>query len=182
MRSTISAALIVSMTVTSLSAAGIAPASKVSWRKVQQLSPGTAITVTATGTSPRSCYVLAADETTLRILSVSDLGLAPDTVKLLRQAAAADPAAFVVGPGAALELGKDVLLRSSGLFVDGHRVADYDQVVQTVARADVESGAVLLAGAQVKSGMETSTKLVMAAGIPLAAYVAFYVFMKAAFK
>jgi len=39
----------------------------------------------------------------------------------------------------------------------GQRVADYDQVVQTVARADVESGAVLLAGA-------------------------FYMFMKAAFK
>jgi len=107
-----------------------------------------------------------ADDTTLRFLSVS----------------AADPVAFVVGPGAALALGKEVLLRSSGLFVDGQRVADYDHVVQTVARADVESGAVLLAGAQVKRGMESSTKLVRAVGIPLAAYVAFYVFMKAAFK
>jgi hypothetical protein len=182
MRSTISAAVIASMTVTSLSAAGTAAASEVNWRKVQQLSPGTAITLTATGTSPRRCYVLAASDTSLKFLNISDLGLAPDTVKLLRQTAVAHPDVFVVGPNSTVELGKGVVLRSAGLFVAGQRVADYDQVVQTVARADVESGAVLLAGAQVKEGMERSTKLVMAAAIPLAAYFAFYVFMKAAFK
>src|SRR5215475_2263336 len=95
MRSTIAGALILSLSVPSLAAAETASGSEVSWRKVQQLSPGTTITLTATGTSPRRCYVLAADDTTLRVLSISELGLSAETVKLLRQAAADHPALFI---------------------------------------------------------------------------------------
>jgi hypothetical protein len=183
MKSTIAGALILSLSVPSLAAAGTASGSEVSWRKVQQLSPGTTITVTAPGASPRSCYVLAADDTTLRVLSLSDLGLAPDTMKVLQQAAAGHPAWFlVVEPRAAVELDKQVVLRSSGLFVAGQRVADYDRVVQTVARAEVESGVVLLADAPIKNGMERSTKIALATGISLAGYFAVYLFLKAAFK
>jgi hypothetical protein len=126
--------------------------------------------------------VLAANDTSLRFLNISDLGLAPDTVKLLRQTAAAHPGVFVVGPNTTVELGKGVVLRSSGLFVAGQRVADYDHVVQTVARADVESGAVLLAGAQVREGMDRPTKITLAAGISLAACFALYLYLKARFQ
>jgi hypothetical protein len=68
------------------------------------------------------------------------------------------------------------------LFVAGQRVADYDHVVQTVARADVESGAVLLAGAQVREGMDRPTKITLAAGISLAACFALYLYLKARFQ
>ena len=182
MRSTIAGALILSLSVPSLAAAETASGSEVSWRKVQQLSPGTTITLTATGTSPRRCYVLAADDTTLRVLSISDLGLPPETVKLLKQAAADHPALFIAAPGTAAELGGQVVLRLSGLSVAGQRVADYERVVQTVARADVESGVVILADAPIKTGMDRPSKIVLAAGVSLAACMAFYLFMKAAFK
>jgi hypothetical protein len=183
MKSTIAGALILSLSVASLAAAGTASGSKVSWRKVQQLSPGTTITVTAPGASPRSCYVLAADDTTLRVLSISDLGLAPDTMKVLQQAAAGHPAWFlVVEPRAAVELDKEVVLRSSGLFVAGQRVADYDRVVQTIPRADVETGVVFLTDAPLKAEMERSTKITLAAGLSLAACLALYMFLKARFE
>jgi len=174
MRSTLAGALVLSMTVQSLAAAGIAAGSKVSWRKVWQLPAGTTITVTAAGTSPQSCYVLLADDTTLRVLSISDLRLALETVKLLRRTAAEHPASFIAGPGTALELGGQVVLRSSGLSVAGKKVADYDRVVQTVARGDVETGAVLLGDAPVHKGMEGSTQIVLVAGISLAVYLAIY--------
>jgi len=122
MRSTLAGALILSMTTQSLAAAGIASGSKVSWRKVQQLPAGTKITLTATGTSPRSCYVLLADDTTLRVLCISALGLAPETMKLLRQTAAKRPALFIAGPSTALELGGQVVLRSSGLSIAAKKV------------------------------------------------------------
>jgi hypothetical protein len=54
--------------------------------------------------------------------------------------------------------------------------------VQTVARADVESGAVLLAGAQVREGMDRPTKITLAAGISLAACFALYLYLKARFQ
>jgi hypothetical protein len=183
MKSTIAGALMLSLSVAPLAAAGTASGSEVSWRKVRQLSPGTTITLTAAGRSVQSCYVLSGDDSTLRVLCVSELGLARDTINILQQAAAEHPALFVVvGPRAAVELDKEVVLRSSGLFVAGQSVADYDRVVQTVARADVESGAVLLADAPIKNGMERSTKIALATGISLAGYYAFYLFLKAAFK
>ncbi|MEP7308294.1 MAG: hypothetical protein ABJA98_22555 [Acidobacteriota bacterium] len=87
---------------------------------------------------------------------------------MLRRAASEHPVAFVMAPGAAFLLDKQVVLRSSGLFVADQKVADYNQVVEDVTRADVENGVVLLADAPVTRRLERSTKIMQAVGIPLA--------------
>jgi hypothetical protein len=125
--------------------------------------------------------VLLADDTTLRVLCILDLGLAAETVKLLRQTAAEHPALFIAVSSSALELGGGVVLRSSGLSVAGKKVADYDRVVQTVARADVENGVVFLGDAPVNDGMERSAKIGLAAGITLVGSLVFYLFLKSRF-
>ena len=50
--------------------------------------------------------------------------------------------------------------------------------MQTVARADVETGVVLLGDAPVNKGMERSTVIELVAGIPLAVYVPVYLGVK----
>ena len=126
------------------------------------------MTLTIAGKPARSYYLLTVDEMKLRALNISVPGLPAETVKVLRQAASEHPAQFVLAPGTAFSLDEQIMLRPSGLFVAARKVADYDQVVEEVTRADVENGVVLLGNAPVMRRMERSTRFVLVVGISVA--------------
>jgi hypothetical protein len=151
--------------------AGPSSDSDVAWSKVRQLAAGTPLTVTAKGRSASARYVLSVDDTTLRVLNTSTPGLSAEAAHMLRRAASEHPSAFVIGPRNSLMVDEQVVLGSSGLFVGNRKVADYTEIVQEIARADVENGVVLLGNAPVMRRMERPTKIVLAVAIPLAIIV-----------
>ena len=54
------------------------------------------------------------------------------------------------------------------LSLGNQKVADYNQIVQEIARVDVENGVLLLGNAPVTRRMERPTKIVLGVAIPLA--------------
>jgi len=74
-------------------------------------------------------------------------------------------------------LGKQVVLRSTGLFVADQKIADYNQIVEEVPRVDVENGVVFIGKARVRKGMTTSRKKLLAIGIPVLAVCVFTLFL-----
>jgi hypothetical protein len=148
--------------------AGSPSDSDVAWSKVRQLAAGTPLTVTTRGGSAGARYVLSVDDTTLRVLNTSTPGLSAEATDSLRRTASEHPSAFAVAPHTSLMLDNQAVLGSSGLFVGDHKVADYNQIVQEIARVDVENGVVLLGNAPVMRRMERSTKIMLAVAIPIA--------------
>ena len=142
--------------------------SDVAWSKVRQLAAGTPLTVTTRSGSAGARYVLSVDDTTLRVLNTSTPGLSAETTDSLRRTASEHPSAFAVAPHTSLMLDNQAVLGSSGLFVGDQKVADYNQIVQEIARVDVENGVVLLGNAPVMRRMERSTKIMLAVAIPIA--------------
>jgi hypothetical protein len=128
---------------------------------------------------PRIRYFVAADNETVTLLNVFAPSLPTDVAKLLRHAVVEHPDYFAASqsPGATFIVGKQVVLRSSGLFVADQKVADYNQIVEQVARADVENGVVLLGKARIRKRMETSTKALLGVGIPVLAFWVFALVM-----
>lgn len=148
--------------------AGSPADSDVAWSKIRQLAAGTPLTVTTKGESASARYVLSVDGTTLRVLNTSIAGLSAEAANVLRRTASEHASAFVVTPGHSLMADKQVVLASTGLFVRDQKVADDNQIVQEIARVDVENSVVLLGNVPVKRGMERPTKITLAVAIPLA--------------
>ena len=145
------------------------------WSKIRALEAGTEVVVRTAGSAPRIRYFVAADNEMVTLLNVVDPSLPPDVAKLLRRATVEHPRYFGASqsPGATFVLDKQVVLRSTGLFVAHQKVADYNQIIEQVARADVENGVVLMG----KAPMETSTKVLLGVVIPVVAIWVFTIIM-----
>jgi hypothetical protein len=70
-----------------------------------------------------------------------------------------------VTPGNTLRIKDDVVLSASGLFAGSRKIADYDRVVESISRADVETGVVWL---KIPHRMPTSEQVLITAGIAAA--------------
>jgi hypothetical protein len=70
-----------------------------------------------------------------------DPALPSDVAKLLRRTIVEHPDYFPAPEGKTFQLDSRVTLGADGLFVAGQKIAEYDQVVERILRADVEGGA-----------------------------------------
>jgi hypothetical protein len=113
-------------------------ATNADWSRVRKLTPGTEITVTASGSQPGKRDVLSADESGLTVLNLDYPTLPADASKVLRDVASHNPAHFTdAQKGGTFLLDKHVRLESDGVFVADQKVADLGQIVERTRRTEV---------------------------------------------
>jgi hypothetical protein len=131
------------ITIVALAASDVALGASNFWARVRALEPGSHIVVRINGRSaPATRYFISADDASITLLNVTSPTLPNEAKRALRKLAARQSAEL-----AAIE--RNVLLKDrvrigpDGVFIANDKVATIDDVVETVARAeivDVESG------------------------------------------
>jgi hypothetical protein len=144
MKSAVVFALLASLATPSVSFAGqVRPGQ--SWSEVHRWKPGWEVTAwTTTRSDSRRGYIISTDDTGMLLLNVSGVELRADVIRTLRHAIVEHPDYFPVADGVTLRLDDRVSLTSVGLFVADQKVAEYDQIVERIARTDVDAGTVVL--------------------------------------
>jgi hypothetical protein len=107
------------------------------WSRIRKLQPGTEIVVIVTGASPATRYVLAADDSGMTLLNLTDPGLPRAARNALRDLNARNPELILASERGQVLLEGDVRLESGGVFVATQRVADRKQIVARIARTEV---------------------------------------------
>jgi len=160
MKSAVALALAASLTAPSASFA--APqATSSQWSKFRSSKPGAEVTLRVSGKESTRRYFIAADDEAIALLNLSDPALPPGVGRLLRRSVAEHPDHFPVPDGKTFQLDDKVTLDTFGLFVGGRKIANYDALVQRIARADVEGGAVSI---EVDSGWPVSKQVLVTLG------------------
>src|SRR6266536_1169773 len=114
---------------------GTEPASN--WSRVGQLAPAVEISLTGKGASPGTrCFVMA-NESVLVALNLTAPTLPASLVRVLRDMAATRPDYIVAAQKAGAFRQENIQVGPDGVFVANRKVADLNQVVETVARNDV---------------------------------------------
>jgi hypothetical protein len=103
------------------------------WPRVRKLAVSAEIIVTVTGSQPLARYYVWADEVELTVLNLSCPTLPPDARRVLLDTLSHHPEAF----GPAPQVRKDVQVGPDGVFVAGRKVAELQEVLERIARADV---------------------------------------------
>ena len=113
-------------------------AAESNWSRVRKLSPGAEVIVTAAGFQPGKRIVVAADDSNLTVLNVTDPALPRAARSVLLDTASNRPEHFGEAQhGGTFLLDKNVRLESGGVFIGDQKVADLGQVVERIARTDV---------------------------------------------
>jgi hypothetical protein len=107
------------------------------WSRVAQVEPGADITVTTKNIQSERRYFVMADRSRLIVLNLSRPTLPAASIQVLRNIAAHHPAYFAALEKNATFVQDNVRIGSDGLFVADRKVADLEQVVETIARNDV---------------------------------------------
>ena len=108
------------------------------WSRVRKLAPGTEIVVTVNGSSPAQRYFVAAEESDLTVLNVTEPTLPANVGDVLRDVASNHPEYLLaVRQRGMFVLPKDVRMVPDGVFVADRKVADLRQVVESIARTDI---------------------------------------------
>ena len=161
MKSAVAATLICALSAPSLVAAqqdGL-------WLSVHQLVPGSTLTLTRQGEPSHTVRFIFADDTELKALNVSGVDVPPAAAKVLIRMASEQPDQLLrVTPGTTLRIDEDVVLSASGLFAGDRKIADFDRVIESISRSDVETGVVHL---EIPHRMSTSKKVLIGVGIVL---------------
>ena len=160
MKSALVLALIGSLAAPSVCFAGPERIAR-SWSTIRWWRPGTEVTVWTSRSAPYGRHVIAADDSAIMLLNLADPPARADVAKSLLRAAVEHPEYFPTPEGTTFVLENRVLLNSTGVFVDDQKVAEYDQVVERVTRADVENGTVSLDNGPVKQHLRQSTKVLL---------------------
>jgi hypothetical protein len=103
------------------------------WSSVRNLTAGTELVVTTQGRSPRARYLVAADESELTVLNLSSPTLSTSARHALQDTLSTHPEVF--GPGQ--QARPDVRVGPDGVFVAGRKVAETQELLERIARADV---------------------------------------------
>jgi hypothetical protein len=140
MKTALVLALIASLSAPSVSFA----APQGAWSEVRSARAGNEVTVRAPSSDRGGRYFIRADDDAVMLLNASDPALTAGVVRLLRRFVVEHPDYFPIPEGRTHRLDNHVFLDTSGLVVDGRKLANYDEVVERIARADVEGGAVSL--------------------------------------
>ena len=114
---------------------GTEPASN--WSRVSQLAPAVEISLTVKGSPPGTRFFVMANESVLVALNLTFPTLPATSVRVLREMAATRPDYLVAAQRAGAFRQENVLVGRDGVFVADRKVADLNQVVETVARNDV---------------------------------------------
>ena len=107
------------------------------WSRVSQLAPAAEVVVTIRGSQPRSRHFVAADELALIVLNLTLQALPPVSTRVLRDMASEHPEYFVAAQKSGTFAQEDVRIGRDGLFVADRRIADFEQVVERIARNEV---------------------------------------------
>ena len=146
-----------------------APAPQSDWARVTALL-GTEVTIETAGGPPATRTIVAADDARLTTLNLTSPVFPAKARRALLRMAGRFPPQIAAMTGTVDLEDESVLLTPDGLFVDGRKVADLREVVETVDRKDVReiaihrrrgsiAGAVLGAGAGFALGMGASIRL-----------------------
>ena len=107
------------------------------WSRVGQLAPAAEIVIATKGSQPGSRHFVAADQSGLIVLNLTDPTLQGTSTRVLRDMAANHPEYFAAVQRAGTFRQDSVRIGRDGLFVADRRIADLDRVVETIARNDV---------------------------------------------
>jgi hypothetical protein len=105
------------------------------------------------------------------LLNLSSVALPSGVSAALRQAASESPDHFSMAEGVTFKLGDRAALSLTGLFIGNQKIAEYDEAVERVARADVDAGTVFL---DLKKGWSSQRQILVTLGIIVAAPVVLY--------
>jgi hypothetical protein len=170
MKSAVVFALIGSLMMPSMSVAGQEGASR-SWSTIRHWEPGTEVTVRTPAFEQHRRHFIAADDAAITLLNLSGAGLPPNVAKPLLRIVVEHPEYFPVPDGKTVVLDKRVSLDSSGIFVSGQKVAEYSEIVERIARTDLEGGTVLVGASK---GMSVSAQfwigIALGFGLPAVIY------------
>ena len=170
MKSALSLVLVVSLAG---SAVPLTAQQRVEPSAIHKLEPGTAVDVTVRGNPSGTRYFVAADDSEITLLRLTEPTL-PDAVKRVLRKTATDHPDYLLGAqrGGTFLLEKTVSLTPNGVFVAEQKVADIGQVVETILSADLNSGAVVVVKKQA-NGLSTraTVGLAIAVGVGLAVLI-----------
>jgi hypothetical protein len=117
---------------------GRKPAAESNWSRVRNLAPGTDIIVTVKGSPPGHRHFVAADNSDLTVLNVTDSMLSAAARDVLRGLSARHPEYLSAAEkGGHFELENGVRLEPDGVFIADRKVTDLTHVIEHLARTDV---------------------------------------------
>lgn len=107
------------------------------WSRVSQLVPGSEIAVTSTALRAAPRYFVSADELALTMLDLTDPALPAAAARVLRDMALRHPEYFAAMQRNDTFGERSVRVGRAGVFVADRKVAELENVVETIARRDV---------------------------------------------
>jgi hypothetical protein len=111
--------------------------STVSWSRVGEVSPGAEIVVTTKGSQPGRRYFVMADQSRLIALDLAEPTLPARSTRVLRAMAANHPEYFAALEKTGTFAQDNVRVGRDGVFVANRKVADLDQVVETIRQNNI---------------------------------------------
>jgi hypothetical protein len=114
------------------------PTKDAGWSHTLRLAPGTEIDVTVRGGQATRRYFVSADDSSVTVLNVSDPALPGSVAQVLRDTASIHPEHFLDMQSEMYLLEKGVRLTSEGVFVTDHKVVSLEQILETIARKNVD--------------------------------------------
>ncbi|HET9834567.1 MAG TPA: hypothetical protein VFP91_22745 [Vicinamibacterales bacterium] len=110
----------------------------------------------------RRRYFISVDDEGVTLLNLANVALPPDVARVLRQAVSESPDHFSMAEGVTFKLGNRAALSLAGLFIGNQKIAEYDRVVERVARNDVDAGTVFL---DLEKGWSNTKQIMVAFGL-----------------
>lgn len=107
------------------------------WSRVAQLAPAAELVVTTRGSQPRNRHFVAADEVALIVLDLAHPALSPESRNVLRDMASRNPEHLVAVQKSGAFAQDDVRIGRDGLFVANRRIANLEDVVESMTRNEV---------------------------------------------
>jgi hypothetical protein len=113
-------------------------AAEPTWSRVGTLHPGTAIIVITKDSPAAARYFIAADDAQLTSLNLTNL---PTKLRdVLRQTATDHPTYFTAARSqTTFQLERKVQIGPDGVFLDGHKIGELRQILETTARDDIST-------------------------------------------
>lgn len=172
MKRFVSVGLIVALATSSMprvSAAGVQTPQGLDWAAVRKLSAGTPVMVTVKDSGAVARFIVVSDETSLTLLNLSNPPVPPDPVAgALLQIAKKNPqrlAALSAGGELQSDSVKGLRVMRDGLFLNGGKIAEVDQILQRVNRQNITS--LRVGGSVPGQGIPTSVKVLIGVGVGL---------------
>jgi hypothetical protein len=107
------------------------------WTALQRLKPGTEVVVTSDGSPAADRYLVLSDASRLTLLNLTDPALPREATRTLMDIGSRHPEFFASAPKGGQFVDRDVRVGPDGVFVAGRKVADLQQIVETIPQARV---------------------------------------------